>query len=249
VAERAVELVEVLARGDRGLQRVAPLVHPEVLAEPEAATGAGDELPRAGRARPRGGSGGEAALDHGEVHGVPRETAAREQRGHHRDVPRGAGHPLAEPLPPRALEELDVLGDRRLHLHRDVVLGGEGADVEGREVGDQAEVDHRLVTGEQLGAILEARAQRAGGSQGTDRAQHLGARLRGRIEDRVLEGAHLLELLGGRLVVVVRCGRRCAGLRRCAGRRAGRGVGRGRRCGRGTAEKEEKGERQTNFKC
>ena len=47
-----MQLVEVAGGGGGGLHRIPALVDPEVLLQPEAAPGGGDELPRPGGARP-----------------------------------------------------------------------------------------------------------------------------------------------------------------------------------------------------
>jgi hypothetical protein len=79
--EHAVQVLEVVERGARRLEHVAPAVEPPVLCEAEPAARAGNDLPEPGRAAVRIREWVERALDDGQQRELGRH-AARLERAH-----------------------------------------------------------------------------------------------------------------------------------------------------------------------
>ena len=126
VAGLLVELLEEAGRGVRRLLRIAPLVDPEVLLQPEEPAGRGDELPRPDRPGAAGGVVGEAALDHGQEDGVLGHALLAHDLLVARDVAVAAPEVLHVVGPDqRQLEEADVADHRLVDVDGDVVLGAE----------------------------------------------------------------------------------------------------------------------------
>ena len=168
VAELAVEGLQVRGGGARRLLRVAPLVHPEVLGEPHALAGGGDELPGAGGLGARVGEVREPALDHGEEDGVLGKAGLAQDGAVALLVAGQPAQPLHEVLSHhRRLEEADVGDHRLVHVDGDVVLGLQAAQVVAdlREQRDRAGVLLRHGRGVAGERAVDALAERGFGAE------------------------------------------------------------------------------------
>ena len=120
-----LQVREVARSGERRLDGIAPLVHPEVGVQAVPATGPDHELPQPGRLGEGVRVGAEAALDHAQVDEIERQALFLQDVAHERHEPRAAPEPLGEMHARVGLEEADVGDHRVVQLDGDVVFGAQ----------------------------------------------------------------------------------------------------------------------------